>query len=61
MTEEQVLIAGEESGGISIGSHIPERDAIWAGLVIWQWLAESGKSLEELYGEVIADYWTLCL
>jgi phosphomannomutase len=52
MTEEQVLLAGEESGGISIGNHLPERDAVWAGLMIWQWMAETGKSLAELYAEV---------
>jgi phosphomannomutase len=54
MTEEQVLIAGEESGGISIGNYIPERDAIRAGLMIWEWMAESGKSLQELFTEVTA-------
>jgi len=54
MTEEQVLIAGEESGGISFGNSIPERDAIRAGLMIWQWLVESGKSLKELYNEVLS-------
>jgi phosphomannomutase len=53
MTEELVLIAGEESGGISFGSAIPERDAIRAGLMIWQWLVESGKSLKQLYQEVL--------
>ncbi len=54
MSEDVVLVGGEESGGISIGSHIPERDAIWAGLMIWQWLAESGKTLQELFREVLA-------
>ncbi len=54
MTEEQVLIAGEESGGIAIGGSVPERDAIKAGLTIWQWLAESGKSFKELYEEVLS-------
>jgi len=53
MTEETVLIAGEESGGISIGNHIPERDAAWAGLMIWQWMAECGKPLTGLYNEVL--------
>lgn len=52
MTEEPVLIAGEESGGIAFGNTIPERDAIRAGLMIWQWLAVSGKSLKDLYREV---------
>jgi phosphomannomutase len=54
MTEEQVLLAGEESGGISIGGNIPERDAIRAALTIWQWMAESGKSFKELYHEVVS-------
>lgn len=54
MTEEQVLIAGEESGGIAFGSTIPERDAIRAGLMIFQWLVESGKSLKALYNEVLS-------
>jgi phosphomannomutase len=54
MTEHQVLLAGEESGGISIGNSIPERDAIRAGLTIWQWMVECGKSLKELYNEVIS-------
>jgi phosphomannomutase len=53
MTEENVLLAGEESGGISIGNHIPERDAIRAGMSIWQWLTESRKPLNELYNEVL--------
>jgi phosphomannomutase len=54
MTEEPVLIAAEESGGISIGDNIPERDALRAGLTIWQWLAETGKSFRELYNEVLS-------
>jgi len=53
MTEEQVLIAGEESGGISLGNAIPERDAIRAGLTIWKWMVESGKTLRQLYEEVL--------
>jgi phosphomannomutase len=53
MMEEQVLIAGEESGGIAFGSHIPERDAIWAGMMLWEWLEESKRPLHELYDEVI--------
>ncbi len=54
MTEEEVLVAGEESGGISAGGALPERDGIRAGLLIWQWLAESGKSFSQLYSEVIS-------
>ena len=52
MITEDVLLGGEESGGVAIKGHIPERDGIWMGLVIWEYMAKSGKSLEELINEV---------
>lgn len=52
MVNEDVLIGGEESGGIAFKSHLPERDGIWTGLTIWQWLLETGKSLKELINEI---------
>ena len=52
MVNEDVLIGGEESGGIAIKGHIPERDGIWMGLVLFEYMAKSGKSLEELISEV---------
>ena len=52
MVTEDVLIGGEESGGIAIKGHIPERDGIWMGLVLFEYMATSGKSLEELIDEV---------
>jgi phosphomannomutase len=52
MINEDVLLGGEESGGIAIKGHIPERDGIWMGLVIWEFMAKSGKGLEELIQEV---------
>lgn len=52
MIDEDVLIGGEESGGIAIKGHIPERDGIWMGLVIWEYMAKTGKSLEDLINEV---------
>ncbi len=54
MTEQDILLAGEESGGIAVGGHIPDQDGIWAGLKIWQWMAECRKPLHELYNEVIS-------
>lgn len=51
---EDVLLGGEESGGIAIKGHIPERDGIWMGLVIWEFMAKTGKTLEELIEEVYA-------
>ena len=52
MVNEDVLIGGEESGGIAIKGHIPERDGIWMGLVLFEYMAKSGKTLEELISEV---------
>ena len=49
---EDVLLGGEESGGIAIKGHIPERDGIWMGLIIWEFMAKTGKTLDELIDEV---------
>src|ERR1043165_7948292 len=54
MISEDVLLGGEESGGIAIKGHIPERDGIWMGLTIWEYMAVSGKSLQELIKEIYA-------
>ena len=54
MVAEDVLVGGEESGGIAIKGHIPERDGIWMGLTIWEFMAKTGKSLNELIEEVYA-------
>ncbi len=50
--EQDVLLGGEESGGIALKTHIPERDGIWMGLTVWEFMAKTGKSLEELINEV---------
>ncbi len=52
MLEEDVLLGGEESGGIATKGHIPERDGIWMGLIIWEYMVKSGKTLEELIAEI---------
>ena len=52
MLKEDVLVGGEESGGIGVKGHIPERDGVWMGLLIWQFMAETNKSLETLIEEV---------
>lgn len=49
--KEDILLGGEESGGIAIKGHIPERDGIWMGLTIWEYMALSGKTLEQLIEE----------
>lgn len=52
MIAEDVLLGGEESGGIATKGHIPERDGIWMGMIIWEFMAKSGKSLKALIAEV---------
>jgi phosphomannomutase len=54
MVSDDVLVGGEESGGIAVKGHIPERDGIWMGLIIWEFMAKSGKTLDELIEEVYA-------
>jgi phosphomannomutase len=60
MVNEDVLLGGEESGGIAIKGHIPERDGIWMGLTIWEFMAKTGKTLDELIQEVYAITGTFC-
>jgi phosphomannomutase len=52
MLNENILVGGEESGGITTGTYLPERDGVWIGLTIWDWLTESNKKLSELLEEV---------
>lgn len=52
MTQEDVLVGGEESGGLAVKGHIPERDGIWIGLVLLEFMAKTGKSLKELIQEI---------
>ncbi len=54
MMHEDVLVGGEESGGISVKGHIPERDGIYDGLVIYEFMLATGKSLKELCQEIYA-------
>jgi phosphomannomutase len=52
MITEDVLVGGEESGGIAVKGNIPERDGIWDGLVLIEHLALQGISLPQLIQEI---------
>ena len=52
MVVEDVLLGGEESGGIATAGHIPERDGIWMGLILFEFMSKSGKSIDDLINEV---------
>ncbi len=51
-SNEPFLVGGEESGGIATTGHIPERDGIWMGLTIWEFMAKTGRPLSDLIDEV---------
>jgi phosphomannomutase len=55
MTTNNILMGGEESGGIGVTAHLPERDGIYIGLLVLEIMAKRKKTLselvEELYGE----------
>ncbi len=52
MVNENILMGGEESGGIAVTGHIPERDGIYNGLLIWEAMVKTGKSLRQLIQEI---------
>ena len=52
MRNYDCIIGGEESGGLSIKGHIPEKDGILANLLILEAMAYNKKSLSELQQEL---------
>lgn len=56
MIQNDVLIGGEESGGISFKGHIPEGDGVLMGLLLAEIVAASGKSLGELVDNLLSAY-----
>jgi len=55
MMNEDVLIGGEESGGISFKGHIPEGDGVLMGLLIVEMIAAAKKPLYEMVEDLLAD------
>ncbi len=58
--EGGVLIGGEESGGISIKGHIPERDGILMGCLIVEVVSSRGIKLSDLVKELNDDFGPTC-
>ena len=54
--ETHVLVGGEESGGIAVAGHIPERDGIYVALVLLEMLMQRGKSLTTLVQELFDEF-----
>ncbi|MDC1068753.1 phosphoglucomutase/phosphomannomutase family protein [Candidatus Kapabacteria bacterium] len=56
MVEDNILIGGEESGGLSTLLHIPERDGIFNALLIMEVMVKTGKSLKQLCDELTEEF-----
>jgi phosphoglucomutase len=56
INEDKIAIGGEESAGLTIRGHVPEKDGVIAGLLTAEMVAVRGKSLgeqlKELFGKV---------
>lgn len=52
MLQAEVMIGGEESGGIGYGTHIPERDALLSALYVLEAVVESGEDLGTIYSRL---------
>jgi phosphoglucomutase len=54
--EDKICIGGEESAGLSVRHHVPEKDGVLAGLMCCEMVARRGtslgKQLQELFGKV---------
>ncbi|MDH3942984.1 MAG: phosphoglucomutase/phosphomannomutase family protein [Anaerolineae bacterium] len=55
MLKDNVLIGGEESGGISFKGNIPEGDGVMMGLLLLEIVASSGASLYELVEDLMKE------
>ena len=58
--QDKIVIGGEESAGLSIRHHVPEKDGVLAGLLCCEMVAKRGKplgrQLRELFAEVGSFY-----
>lgn len=56
MIEQDVLVGGEESGGIAVKGHLPERDGIYIGLLIVEMMVKRGMALSALVQELFDTF-----
>ncbi len=56
IVEGDVLVGGEESGGLAVKGHIPERDGIYIGLLVVEMMVKTGKALSELVDHLFAEF-----
>jgi phosphomannomutase len=56
MLEREILMGGEESGGIGFQRHLPERDGLLNSLLLANVMAQEGKTLGTLVADLQAEY-----
>ena len=56
MLKEDILLGGEESGGMGIKGFIPERDGILAGLMLFELMAYEKKTLAQILDEIMEEH-----
>jgi alpha-D-glucose phosphate-specific phosphoglucomutase len=56
MLEREIVMGGEESGGIGFQRHLPERDGLLNSLLLANVMAEEGKTLGQLVAGLQAEY-----
>jgi phosphoglucomutase len=52
----QIIFGGEESASIAVKNHLPEKDGIFAGLLVAEMVAATGKSLAALIEDLFKEY-----
>jgi len=55
MLKKDILMGGEESGGLGVKGHIPERDGILLGLLLLEAMAVTGKGLRQMLNETMDE------
>jgi phosphomannomutase len=58
MLETNAVIGGESSGGLTVRGHIHGKDGIYAASLLVEMLSVTGKSLSQLYAEIVSRYGT---
>ena len=56
MTDGTVLVGGEESGGMAVMGHIPERDGLYIGLTVVEMMVKRERSLSGLVRELMDEF-----
>lgn len=56
MLSEEIVMGGEESGGIGFQRHLPERDGILNALLLANVMADEGRTLGELVNDLQREY-----